>query len=112
MTVVYGGMRVYGRFFTLLWVQLGTVAPLQAKFASVIRSMRTKALLSQEELAHKAGLHPTYISLLENCKRMPSLLVVQKIAAALDVTMKELVGEVESAEDPNQLPRKTRSRPH
>jgi transcriptional regulator with XRE-family HTH domain len=52
--------------------------------------------LSQEALADKAGLHRTYISLLERGLRMPSILVVQQLAKALDTTMASLVGEVES----------------
>ena len=85
------------------------MVPLQKRFAAVVRSKRLHAMLSQEELAHKASLHPTYISLLENCKRMPSLLVVQKIAAALDVTMTALVNEIENLpEVPIQKGGKTR----
>lgn len=51
--------------------------------------------MSQEALAELAGLHRNYIGLLERGQRMPSLLVVQQIAAALGVTMVDLIAEVE-----------------
>jgi transcriptional regulator with XRE-family HTH domain len=71
------------------------VATLQQKFGLTVRRRREKAGLSQEALADEAGLHRTYISLLERGKRMPSILVVQKLAKALETTMVSLIGELE-----------------
>jgi len=50
--------------------------------------------LSQEELAHEAGLHRTYISLLERGLRNPSLLVMAALAKALGVELDELVRDL------------------
>jgi len=47
-------------------------------------------------LAHEAGLHPAYISLLERGQRNPSLGTVQVLAGALRTTMTSQVREVES----------------
>lgn len=53
-------------------------------FGLVIRDARERAKLTQERLAFKAGLHPTYISQLERGIKSPSLEVVDAIARALD----------------------------
>jgi transcriptional regulator with XRE-family HTH domain len=71
------------------------VASLQQNFGSVVRRRRERNGLSQEALAEEAGLHRTYISLLERGLRMPSILVVQKLAKALRTTMVSLIGELE-----------------
>ena len=46
--------------------------------------------LSQEELAHQARVHQTYLSGVELGKRNPSVLVLARIAAALGVDFAEL----------------------
>jgi transcriptional regulator with XRE-family HTH domain len=71
------------------------VTTLQQQFGNLIRSRRKAAGLGQEALADKATLHRTHVSLLERGKRMPSLLVVKKLAAALDTTMASLMEELE-----------------
>lgn len=68
---------------------------LQQQFGDLIRRRRHAAGLGQEALADKAGLHRTHVSLLERGKRMPSLLVVRKLAAALETTMASLMEELE-----------------
>jgi transcriptional regulator with XRE-family HTH domain len=72
-----------------------TVATLQDEFGTVIRRRRQAAGLSQEALADRAGLHRTYISLLERGQRLPSIAVVRQLATALDTTMASLVAELE-----------------
>lgn len=74
----------------------GRVATLQHKFGQVVRRRRQEAGLSQEALADKAGLHRTYIGLLERGLRMPSIEVVRKLAKGLDTTMTDLVAELET----------------
>jgi transcriptional regulator with XRE-family HTH domain len=56
-----------------------------------VRSLRKAAELSQEELAHEAGLDRTYISQVERQKRNVTIVVLAKIAAALDVTPDRLL---------------------
>lgn len=48
-----------------------------------IRSARTEAKLTQEELAEKAGLPQSHISRLENGKHSPSRSTLEKIAVAI-----------------------------
>ena len=69
--------------------------PLQQQFGFVLRRRREAAGLSQEALAAEANLHRNYVGLLERGQRMPSILVVQQLAAALGMTMAELLAEVE-----------------
>ena len=69
--------------------------PLQRQFGTVLRRQREAVGLSQEALAAQANLHRNYVGLLERGKRMPSILVVQQLAAALGSTMSELLAEVE-----------------
>lgn len=76
-----------------------TVHPLQQQFGIVLRRRREAAGLSQEALAAQANLHRNYVGLLERGQRMPSILVVQRLAAALDITMSELVAEMEQEKD-------------
>ncbi|MBN9521111.1 helix-turn-helix transcriptional regulator [bacterium] len=70
-------------------------ASLQTKLGSLIRSKREAAGLTQEELAHLAGIHRTYLSILERGKRMPTVEVVRLLAKALKTTMTALVAELE-----------------
>lgn len=50
-----------------------------------IKKLRDENQLSQEELAHRATIHVTYLSGLENGKRNPSLSVLDRLANALNV---------------------------
>jgi transcriptional regulator with XRE-family HTH domain len=71
------------------------VDTLQQQFGNLIRRRRLAIDLGQEKLADKAGIHRTHISLLERGKRMPSLMVIKKLAAALETTMASLMEELE-----------------
>jgi len=70
-------------------------ATLQQLFGDVIRDRRDKQKLSQEELADQAGLHRTYIGLVERGKRMPSIEMVRRLALALNTTMTTLISNLE-----------------
>jgi transcriptional regulator with XRE-family HTH domain len=45
---------------------------------------------SQEELAHRVGVHPTYLSAIERAERNPALENLDAIARALGVSLNEL----------------------
>ena len=70
-------------------------APLVKRFGRIVRKHRQAAGVSQEALADRAGLHRTYISLLERGLRNPSLTVIARLARALDTTMTTLASELE-----------------
>ena len=73
-------------------------------FGHVLQSLRRERGLSQEQLGFEAGLHRTYISLLERGRYSPSLSALFRLALALSVSPTELVRRVEiglnSARDP------------
>ena len=61
-----------------------------AAFGAHIRSLRLERGLSQEDVAHLAGIHVTYLSGIERGKRNPSLKNLRKLAGALGVEVGEL----------------------
>lgn len=64
---------------------------LQDRVGLNIQALRRAKRLSQEELAHRAKIHQTYLSGVEGGKRNPSLLVLERIAKALGIDPEELV---------------------
>lgn len=54
-------------------------------FAENVRRLRRDAGLSQEELADKAGLHRTYIGMLERAEKNVTIYNIEKLAIALGV---------------------------
>ena len=62
-------------------------------FGERVRKTRKEKGLSQEELAHKADLHRTYIGMIERAEKNITLLNIEKIANALEVNIKELLRE-------------------
>lgn len=63
------------------------------KFGERVRQLRKKKDISQEELAHRADLHRTYIGMIERAEKNITLLNIEKIANALEVTVKEIFEE-------------------
>ncbi|MBO4225339.1 helix-turn-helix domain-containing protein [Bradyrhizobium neotropicale] len=64
---------------------------LQDRVGLNIQELRRAKKMSQEELADRSKVHQTYLSGVETGKRNPSLLVLERIAAALGVDPEELV---------------------
>ncbi|MGV0827803.1 helix-turn-helix domain-containing protein [Empedobacter brevis] len=60
------------------------------EFGNKVREIRKAKNLSQEELADKADLHRTYIGMIERAEKNITLINIQKIANALEVSIKEL----------------------
>jgi transcriptional regulator with XRE-family HTH domain len=69
---------------------------LSPAFARLIRKYRLRKGLSQEMLAEAAGVHHTYIGLLERGLRKPTLEVADRLARALGKKLSALVEEAES----------------
>lgn len=70
-------------------------SPILNAFAKVLRQHRTRAGLSQEELAHRAGLSMRYVSLLEGRKHQPSLGTLDALARSLGVSLTDFIAEIE-----------------
>jgi len=62
----------------------------QQRVSKNIQRIRREKDLSQEEVAHLADIHQTYLSGVETGKRNPSILVVERIAKALGVDISEI----------------------
>jgi transcriptional regulator with XRE-family HTH domain len=65
-----------------------------AAFGLSVRRQREAKKLTQEALAEKAGLHPTYVSGIERGVRNPSLLIIARLAKGLSVSTGKLMEDV------------------
>lgn len=72
-------------------------------FSNVLRSLRLKAGLNQEELGKKLGLAKSTISMYENGTREPSLEILEAIADIFNVDMNTLTDSKVSAELSDEL---------
>jgi transcriptional regulator with XRE-family HTH domain len=63
------------------------------KFGKKIKILRLEKGMSQEQLAHKANLDRTYIPSIEKGERNVSITVIEKLAIALGVSLKDLFNE-------------------
>jgi transcriptional regulator with XRE-family HTH domain len=70
----------------------------QPGLGRAIKQRREALGLSQEELGHRAEIHPTWISHLESGRNNPAWGSVRRIAAALDLTVSELAALAEELE--------------
>ncbi len=61
------------------------------KFGENVRKVRKEKGLSQEELAFKAGLHRTYIGMIERAEKNITLINIQKISNALNTPIVDLL---------------------
>jgi transcriptional regulator with XRE-family HTH domain len=72
------------------------ISSISKHFGRAVRNRRVAAGLSQEALAERAGLHPTYVSMVERGIRNPTLDVSARIAKALKIGLPKLVEEAQS----------------
>ncbi|MBO6621365.1 MAG: helix-turn-helix transcriptional regulator [Balneola sp.] len=69
------------------------------KFGDKVREIRKEKDLSQEELAHKADLHRTYIGMIERAEKNITLINIEKIANALEISIKDLFNELQDKQN-------------
>lgn len=69
---------------------MARVGDLRAAFGRRLRELRMARGLSQEELAHRAGMHATYLGGIERGERNPALVNIGRLAGALGVTLADL----------------------
>ena len=60
-------------------------------FSEVVKEARVASKMTQEQLAHDASVDRTYIGLLENARRQPTLSVIFSIAASLGLSPEMLI---------------------
>jgi len=59
-------------------------------FGANLRRLRKRAGLAQEELAFRAGLHPTAIGQIERGERVPRMDTIVRLTGSLEVPVQEL----------------------
>ncbi|MFA5557468.1 MAG: helix-turn-helix transcriptional regulator [Flavobacteriaceae bacterium] len=62
---------------------------IKLKIGQRIKELREKAEMSQKDLAYTADLDRSYIASIENGQRNVSIVNIEKITNALNVTLKE-----------------------
>ena len=67
------------------------MADIKSRLGARIKSFRQKKGISQETLSFESNLHRTYISDIERGARNVSIVNIEKIAKALNVTLKQLM---------------------
>lgn len=68
---------------------------IEQKLGAVIMMRRRNQLISQEDFARKAGITRSYMSSIENGKRVVSVSIIEKVAKTLGITMSELFRDVD-----------------
>lgn len=74
------------------------ISMIEESFGRVLRELRRSRGLSQDKLADLTDTHRTYISQLERGLRSPSLRTLTAVAAALSISIRDLMGLVEDEE--------------
>lgn len=72
---------------------MSTVAREAEMFGEALKRWRIKRELTQEALAHLAGITTTYASLVERGRKVPSLTVILKLCRALDCAPGDLLAD-------------------
>jgi len=62
---------------------------MRARFGRRLRELRRDRGLSQEELAFRSGLHRTYVSSAERGERNVSLVNIERLARALEISISD-----------------------
>lgn len=70
----------------------------RAALGQALRQIREREGLTQEEVAHRADYHLTWVSRVEAGSQNTGWVTVKRLAAALDVTMVEVAALVERIE--------------
>lgn len=68
---------------------------IRERFGSAVKARREALGLTQEDLAEKARIHRTYLSDVERGTRNLALVNIERLAAALAMSMAELFAAVE-----------------
>jgi transcriptional regulator with XRE-family HTH domain len=67
-----------------------------AAFGKIIAGLRQTARLSQEELADRAAIHRTYVSKIERGPKSPTIVMLFRLAKALDTAPSKILRQLES----------------
>ena len=68
---------------------------IRIRFGRRLREIRGEAGISQEKLGELAGLHRTFVSMVERGERNVTIATVEKLAAGLNCRMADLMPDAE-----------------
>lgn len=71
---------------------------LRQRVGSRLRALRQDRQLTQEELAERAEIHPTFLAKIEGGRRLPSVEVIRRLAGALGVPVASIVSTIDERE--------------
>ena len=75
---------------------MGLLIKFQTKLVSRLRELRDEKDIQQLDLAKKVGISRAHLSYIERDRSDPTVKIAAKLAAALDVTLDQLVNEKDS----------------
>lgn len=61
--------------------------PILVQFGYRVRQLRQQQGISQEELAERAGVHRTYVGMIERAEKNITLLNIEKVCAGLGIPL-------------------------
>ncbi|WP_257292578.1 helix-turn-helix transcriptional regulator [Endozoicomonas sp. ONNA1] len=70
--------------------RIRSLTTVQKEFGNRLREIRQEQLLTQEELAHMAGLNRTYIGDIERGEKNITLVSMSRLAKALGIKIRDL----------------------
>jgi transcriptional regulator with XRE-family HTH domain len=70
----------------------------QPVLGQALRELRRGAELTQEELGHRAGVHPTWVSKIEQGHNNPAWGTVMRLTKALGVSLGDLAANIKRIE--------------
>jgi transcriptional regulator with XRE-family HTH domain len=74
----------------MVFIEVRVVSKIAQQVGERIRKLRHERGVSQEQLALKAGITPSYLGQVERGEKSPTIDSVDKVARALQVSLEEL----------------------
>lgn len=71
-------------------------ASLAERVGALVRHLRSAAGLSQEEFAHRCGLHRTYMGAIERGEKTMTIATADKLCQALGLTLSQFFAHLEN----------------
>lgn len=72
---------------------------LKRRIGSRLRALRQHRQLTQEKLAELADIHPTFLAKVEAGQRLPSLMLIGRLAGALGVPVASVVSATDDRQE-------------
>ena len=89
LTIVCSEKYLLKLLLAILKLAVTKTSTVLISFGEKVRMQRKLKSISQEELAFRAGLHRTYIGMIERGEKNITLINIEKIAKALDIEINQ-----------------------